>query len=286
MFIGTNKLTYTYMPGTPFAADALKDISFSLGRGSFTLLIGPSGSGKTTLIQHLNGLLKPTSGQVYFDGKLIGPGKSDLRSLRRRVGLVFQMPEDQFFSETVFDEIAFAPRNLGLAEDKVEARVIKAVERVGLSHKGLAGRHPFHLSAGQKRLVALAAVLSLEPEVLVLDEPAAGLDPAGKAMLFELLSTLNRAEKITVLVSTHHLDGIAALADNLLVLSGGRLAMAGEAGDVLGRRHELKELGLSLPQATEIIDELAARGLPLRSDIYTIQAAGAEILKLKRADLR
>jgi energy-coupling factor transport system ATP-binding protein len=272
------------MPGTPFASDALKNITFNLGQGSFTLLIGPSGSGKTTLIQHLNGLLKATSGTVYFDGKSIGPDKSALLSLRRRVGLVFQMPEDQFFSETVFDEIAYAPRNMGFTEDKVEASVIKALERVGLGHQDLLGRHPFHLSAGQKRLVAIAAVLSIDPEVLILDEPAAGLDPAGKKILFGLLANLNRAEKITILVSTHHLDEIAALADHLLVLNGGSLTMAGEAKEILARRAELRVLGLALPQVTEIIDELADRGLPIRTDIYSLSAACDEIIRLKRAD--
>ncbi len=272
------------MPGTPFASDALKSISFSLGRGSFTLLIGPSGSGKTTLIQHLNGLLKPTSGTVYFDGESIGPDKTALLSVRRRIGLVFQLPEDQFFSETVFDEIAYAPRNMGFAEDKVEASVIRAVERVGLRHKDLLGRHPFQLSAGQKRLVAIAAVLAIGPEVLILDEPAAGLDPAGKRMLFDLLSNLNRTEKITVLVSTHHLDEIAALADNLVVLNGGRLKMAGKAKEVLDNRAQFRDLGLALPQVTEIIDELAGRGLPVRTDIYSLAAACDEIIRLKRAD--
>jgi len=272
------------MPGTPFASDALKDITFSLGQGSFTLLIGPSGSGKTTLIQHLNGLLKPTSGTVYFDDKSIGPDKSALLSLRRRIGLVFQMPENQFFSETVFDEIAYAPRNLGLAEDQVKASVSRAVEQVGLGHKELLDRHPFQLSAGQKRLVAIAAVLSIEPEVLILDEPAAGLDPVGKQILFDLLAYLNRTEKITILVSTHHLDKIAALADQLVVLNGGRLEMAGKAKAILARRAELKKLGLALPQVTEIIDELAERGLTVRTDIYSLSAASDEIIRLKRAD--
>jgi energy-coupling factor transport system ATP-binding protein len=274
------------MPGTPFASDALKDITFSLGQGSFTLLIGPSGSGKTTLIQHLNGLLKPTSGTVFFDGRSIGPDKSALLALRRRIGMVFQMPEDQFFSETVFDEIAYAPRNLGFTEDQVKASVTRAVEQVGLRHKDLLDRHPFQLSAGQKRLVAIAAVLSIEPEVLILDEPAAGLDPAGKRNLFDLLANLNRTAKMTVLVSTHHLDEIAALADQLVVLNGGRLEMAGKAKVILARRAELRNLGLALPQVTEIIDGLAARGLPVCTDIYSLSAASDEIIRLKRADYR
>jgi energy-coupling factor transport system ATP-binding protein len=162
--------------------------------------------------------------------------------------------------------------------------VIKALERVGLGHQNLFGRHPFHLSAGQKRLVAIAAVLSIDPEVLILDEPAAGLDPAGKKILFGLLANLNRTEKITILVSTHHLDEIAALADHLVVLNGGSLTMAGEAKEILARRAELRDLGLALPQVTEIIDELADRGLPIRADIYSLSAACDEIIRLKRTD--
>ncbi len=286
MYIGTSKLTHTYWPGTPFAADALKNISFSVGQGTFTLLIGPSGSGKTTLIQHLNGLLKPSAGEVYFDGKKIGPDKAALLALRRRVGLVFQMPEDQFFSETVFDEIAYAPRNLGLDEKKVEERVNRAVAQVGLERSRLLDRHPFQLSAGQKRRVAIASVLSLEPEVLILDEPAAGLDPEGKGNLLNLLSSLNRAGKITIMVSTHHLDEIAALADNLVVLNEGGLVMSGKTKEILARGAELKELGLALPQVTGIMHELAARGLPVSTDIYSLSAACDEILQAKRADQR
>jgi energy-coupling factor transport system ATP-binding protein len=274
------------MPKTPFAAEALHDITFSLERGSFTLLIGPSGSGKTTLIQHLNGLLKPTAGEVYFDGDRLGAKRTSLLALRRRIGLVFQMPEDQFFSETVYDEVAFAPRNLGFDEDKVEEKVIAAIKRVGLEQADLLTRHPFQLSAGQKRLVAFAAVLSVEPEVLILDEPAAGLDPIGKQKLFTLLTRLNQNEQLTVLVSTHHLDEIAALAENVLVLNRGRLIMFGKTEEVLTRRDELRALGLALPQVTEIMFELAAGGLPVSSNCYSLAAARDELKKLKRPEER
>ncbi|MFU8795574.1 MAG: ATP-binding cassette domain-containing protein, partial [Dethiobacteria bacterium] len=191
MSIRTEKLTHIYMPGTPFAAEALNEVTFEIKKGRVALLIGPSGSGKSTLIQHLNGLLKPTSGQVYFDDQSIQSSKAELLRLRRKIGLVFQMPEEQFFSETVFDEVAFAPRNLGLTDESLAESVYNALNRVGLNAEEFKDRHPFNLSSGQKRLVAIAAVLSIKPEVLILDEPTAGLDPAGRQKLFNLLADLN-----------------------------------------------------------------------------------------------
>lgn len=286
MFVGTEKLTHTYMPGTPFANHALKDISFGLAKGAFALLIGPSGSGKSTLIQHINGLLKPTSGQVYFDGLPVGSDKAELLRLRKRVGLVFQMPEEHFFSETVYDEVAFAPRNLGYEEDKVEQSVVEALRAVGLDSAALAGRHPFQLSAGQKRLVALASVLSLKPEMLILDEPTAGLDSAGQAVLFALLAGLNRRAGLTVLVCTHHLDAVAALADTVLVLHQGRLVLKGPANDILSKRKKLVEIGLGLPQVTEIMHSLAESGFNVNTATYTLEAARQEINKVKGQLLR
>ncbi len=281
MFIGTEKLTHTYMPGTPFAAEALKEVSFSISQGEFSLVIGPSGSGKSTLIQHLNGLLRPTSGRVFFEGKVIGFDKGELLRLRRRIGLVFQMPEEQFFSETVYDEVAFAPRNLGLDESNVRAGVKDALEKVGLNAEHIQSRHPFQLSAGQKRLVALAAVLSLQPEVLILDEPTAGLDPAGRRNLFNLLDKLNSTAGLTVLICTHHLDEAAALADNVLVLHDGKLVLVGPAEEIFARRDQLCDLGLTLPAVTEIMHGLAEKELPVRTNIYTLDGARKEINKLK-----
>ena len=281
MFIGTDKLTHTYMPGTPYAAEALKEVTFSLQRGDFALIIGPSGSGKSTLIQHLNGLLKPTSGQVFFEDQTVGSDKTGLLLLRRRIGLVFQMPEDQFFSESVYDEVSFAPRNLGLGEDEIRSRVIDALEKVGLDAEQLQDRHPFQLSAGQKRLVAIAAVLSLNPEVFILDEPTSGLDPAGRKNLFNLLKMLNRTAGLTVIVSTHHLDDVAELADRVIVLQRGRLLMEGMTKEVFARRNELYDLGLALPEATEIMYGLAEKGLPVRTDIYNLAGARKEINKLR-----
>ncbi len=284
MFIGTEQLTHIYMPGTPFATKALQDISFSFKQGEFALIIGPSGSGKSTLIQHLNGLLKPTDGKVIFEGKSIGKDKRDLLHLRRRIGLVFQMPEEQFFSETVFDEIAFAPRNQGLAETEVEKRVDGALEKIGLQGLDLKERHPFQLSAGQKRLVAIAAVLSINPEVLILDEPTVALDNTGRKNLFELLTELNREEGLTVIISTHHLDEAAALASSVLVLKQGELVMSGPAEDVFSERDQLYNLGLALPPVTEIMHGIFEKGFSVNTSVYTLQEARREINKLIRRD--
>lgn len=269
------------MPGTPYSVEALKEVSFALEKGQVTLLIGPSGSGKSTLIQHLNGLLQPTAGQVYFDGRLISGHKQELLHLRRRVSLVFQMPEDQFFSETVFDEVAFAPRNLGLEEAEVKLKTERALNLVGLDPSLFKRRHPFHLSSGQKRLVALAAVLSLEPEVLVLDEPTAGLDPAGRQRLYQLLEDLNRKHGLTLLIATHHLDEAAVLAEKVLVLCQGELVMQGHKNKIFAQRQKLEALGLSLPPVTELMHDLAASGLKVNTDIYALCEARREINKLK-----
>lgn len=282
MFIRTEKLTHTYMPGTPFAAQAIKDVTINIEKGRVALLIGPSGSGKSTLIQHFNSLLKPTAGQVYFEEHLVGGGsKAELLALRRRIGLVFQMPEEQFFSENVFDEIAFAPRNLGVAESDLPVRVAEALERVGLEADKYSDRHPFHLSSGQKRLIAIAAVLSLRPEVLILDEPTAGLDPAGRKNLFNLLTCLNRDDNLTILICTHHFDEAAALADQVVVLSRGCVAMNGSRDEVFSRREELEALGLSLPSVTAIMHDLAAAGKPVRKDIFTLDDALQELKIMK-----
>ncbi len=281
MFIGTEKLTHTYMPGTPFANEALKEVTFDLSQGEFALIIGPSGSGKSTLIQHLNGLLKPSSGKVYFEGNTVGSNKAELFNLRKRVGLVFQMPEEHFFSETVYDEIAFAPRNLGFEESKVQVRVTEALEEVGLETRTLLNRHPFQLSSGQKRLVALASVLSLKPEVLILDEPTAGLDSSGRRNLYSLLTKLNRSKRLTVLICTHHLDEAAALADTVIVLQHGRLILKGAAKEIFSRREQLYQLGLGLPAVTEIMHGLSEGGMKVRTDIFDLEGARQEINKLK-----
>ncbi len=281
MFIGTDRLTHTYMPGTPYAKKALDSLSFEIKQGGFALVIGRSGSGKSTLIQHLNGLLKPTSGRVFFDGQDLGQKGSELLKIRRKIGLVFQMPEELFFSETIFDEIAFAPRNLGLEETEVQTRVIEALEEVGLEAEQFVDRHPFQLSAGQKRMVALAAVLSLRPEVLILDEPTAGLDHSGQKRLFKLLASLNKKNNMTFIICTHHLDQVAALADRVLVLQEGCLVMDGSPQEIFSRRRKLSEMGLAPPVTAEIMADLAERGLDVRTDIFSLEGAREEINRLR-----
>ncbi len=282
MHIRTENLTHTYMPGTPFAAAALKGVTVSIERGSFSAVIGPSGSGKSTFIQHLNGLLKPTAGRVIVNGEVVGENKSELLDVRRRVGMVFQMPEQQFFAETVFDEVAFAPRSLGLDPGQVEARVKQALQQTGLDWEAVGYRSPFHLSSGQKRLAAIAAVLALQPEALILDEPTAGLDPGGRRNLYSLLTRLNRKEGLTIVVVTHHLEHIAALADHCLVLSGGRLIMAGPPGEIFARGEELHRLGLALPPVTALMHSLIARGAPVNGAVFSLEQARVEINAWRR----
>ncbi len=279
MFIGAEKLTYTYMPGTPFSAAALHEVSFSLDKGAFALLIGPSGSGKSTLVQHLNGLLKPTDGRVFFEGKVIGESKRALLELRRRVGLVFQSAEDHFFAETVYDEVAFAPRNLGLVEEEVRGRVEKALAAVGFDPTAISVRRPFQLSAGQKRLAAIAAVLALEPEALVLDEPTAGLDTVGRTGLFRLLERLNHERNMTVIIATHHLEEAAGYADKVLVLNAGRLVLEGSPEAVFTARTRLEEWGLETPRIAALMLELSAAGLPVASNVFSLDGARREIMK-------
>lgn len=281
MFLGAKKISHTYLPGTPFASPALDAVSFSLARGSLGLLLGASGSGKTTLLQHLNGLLRPSAGAVFFAGRVVrDEGKSLLR-LRRRVGLVFQIPEEQFFCDSLFDEVAFAPRSLGLGPERVEKRVRDALDMVGLDGEELLLRHPFTLSSGQKRLAALAAILALKPAVLLLDEPTAALDSSARLRLVRLLATLRSARGLTVLVATHHPAHFAALADTVMVMAQGRMHLQGSPGEVFAHGSRLEELGLALPEVTAIMHELAHRGLPVRRDIFCLDQARRELGKLR-----
>lgn len=285
MFIRTEKISHTYMPGTPFAVDALKEVSISIERGTFAAIIGPSGSGKSTLAQHLNGLLLPSSGRLFVDGKVAGANRAALLQLRRRIGIVFQLPENQFFADTVYDEIAFAPRNLGLAPAAAEERVKQVMEQIGLDFLAVKDRSPFMLSAGQKRLVAIASVLSLQPEVLILDEPVAGLDQSGQRNLFALLRRLNVQEGLTILVVTHRLEQVAALACEYFVLNEGRLVLSGPPEAVFSRGEELRRLGLALPPVTALMHDLASAGLPVHTAIFSPEAASREILsQLRQVD--
>ncbi len=258
----------------------------SIARESLTVLLGASGSGKSTLLQHFNGLLRPGEGRVLVDGKPLKYSRKELLDLRRKVGLVFQEPEKQFFAETLFDEIAFAPRNFGLPPAQVEERVETALEKVGLNGLALKEMSPFHLSAGQQRLAAIAAVLAMQPRVLFLDEPIAGLDQSGQERLFALLRDLNKVSKLTVVVVTHRLEHVAALADKFLVLDQGRIVMEDTPEKFFLRVEELFHYGLALPSVTQLMHELAEAGLPFSTAIFSIDEAFKEIKSWRKGMAR
>ncbi|NMD42190.1 MAG: energy-coupling factor transporter ATPase [Firmicutes bacterium] len=276
MFIRTKNLSYTYLAGTPLMVRALRGIDLAIARGSFTVLLGASGSGKSTLLQHFNGLLRPTEGSILIEGEPLKYGRRELRELRRRIGLVFQEPESQFFSETLFDEIAFAPRNFGLTPSLVQERVSQALRQVGLDDPALVNRSPFHLSAGQQRLAAIAAVLAMQPQALILDEPGSGLDQVGQQRLFSLLQQLNRAG-VTVVVVTHRLEQIVPLADHFLVLHRGRLVLQGPPEGIFSRVEELHRCGLSVPPVMKLVEVLRKAGLPLSPALHSLEELRREI---------
>ena len=271
--------THTYSAGTPFEHKAIDDMNFSVQRGEFIGIIGHTGSGKSTLMQHLNGLLKPTSGQVLLDGEDIHKDKKFTRQARFRVGLVFQYPEYQLFEETVYKDIAFGPRNMGLKEEEIDRRVREAAKLVGLTDKQLEVS-PFDLSGGQKRRVAIAGVIAMEPEVLILDEPTAGLDPASRAGILENIETYRRTKNATIMMVSHSMNDVAKLTDRLLVLCGSKIAMDGPPAEVFTRAEELLQMGLDIPDITRVFLRLKQMGLPLEP-VYTIDQAVAAVKKLK-----
>jgi len=272
-------LNFIYSAGTPFEHQALENISFTVNRGEFIGIIGHTGSGKSTLMQQLNGLLKPTSGQVILDGQDIWSDKKMTRQARYRVGLVFQYPEYQLFEETVYKDIAFGPKNMGLKSEEIDRRVREAAGFVGLTEKQLQSS-PFDLSGGQKRRVAIAGVIAMEPEVLILDEPTAGLDPSGRAEILGNIEAYRRAKNATVMMVSHSMEDVARLTDRLLVLCGSRLAMDGTPGEVFSRAQELVDMGLSIPQVTQVFLRLKQMGLPVEP-VYTIGQAVAALQQLK-----
>ncbi|MBE3519858.1 MAG: energy-coupling factor transporter ATPase [Firmicutes bacterium] len=275
MPIELQHVTYDYMPGTPSQVRALDDVCMTIQDGEFLGLIGPTGSGKSTLIQHLNGLLVPTSGRVLVDGLDTRAKGADLRRLRQKVGLVFQYPEDQVFEETVYEDIAFGPKNLGVPAEEIEERVREAMALVGLPDS-LMKRSPFELSGGQLRRVALAGVLAMRPEVLVLDEPTAGLDPLGKR---EILGHIRRLHErgLTVVMVSHNMEEVARLADRLVVLDHGRIVLSGTPREVFAQGELLESIGLDIPDVTKMMRELRKRGWPVRTDVLTLEEAYEEI---------
>ena len=269
-------LNYIYSVGTPFQHTALEDVSFSVNRGEFIGVIGHTGSGKSTLMQQLNGLLKPTSGKILLDGKDIWADKKLTRQARFRVGLVFQYPEYQLFEETVYKDIAFGPKNMGLSQAEIDRRVREAADIVGLTDAQLEVS-PFDLSGGQKRRVAIAGVIAMEPEILILDEPTAGLDPQGREEILQNIEDYRKSHNATVMMVSHSMDDVARLTDRLLVLNGSHLAMDGTPDEVFARAEELVAMGLNIPQVTRVFLELRELGLDVPA-VYTMEQA-VDVLK-------
>lgn len=270
--IEVRDLTHVYSAGTPFEHTAIEHVNLSLQSGELVGLIGHTGSGKSTLIQHLNGLLKPTSGKVLFRGEDIWKEKKFTQSIRSRVGLVFQYPEYQLFEETCWKDIAFGPKNQGISGDELDARVRRAAGFVGIGPE-LLQKSPFDLSGGQKRRIAIAGVIAMEPDVLILDEPTAGLDAAGRDSILENIRAYQQAQNAAVLMVSHSMEEVAALCSRLIVMNHGGVAMDGTPSEVFTRSEELVQMGLSVPQVTTVFRLLRQKGLELPADVYTVRYA-------------
>ena len=270
-------LNYVYMSGGPYETHALDDVSLTIGDGEFVGLIGHTGSGKSTLVQHLNGLLLPSSGKITVDGLDIADKATDRRAIRRKVGLVFQYPENQLFEETVEKDIAFGPRNLGLDEAEIDRRVKDAMRKVALDYDALHERSVFELSGGQMRRVAIAGVLAMEPRTLVLDEPCAGLDPRGREEILGLIRDLHRDTGATIVMVSHSMDDVASLAERVIVMNHGKVAMDGAPRDVFSRGAELRAIGLDVPQAVLLADRLRERGFDVPQGVYRVEEIKAVI---------
>ena len=273
----TRQLTHIYSQGTPFEHTALDGIDFSVEAGEYLAIIGRTGSGKSTLIQHLNGLLKPTSGQVLFDGEDIWSSKERTRDVRFQVGLVFQYPEYQLFEETVYKDIAFGPKNMKLDEAEVDRRVREAAHFVGLDDSVLE-KSPFELSGGQKRRVAIAGVIAMEPKVLILDEPTAGLDPAGSAQILDNIRTYHREKGAAIVLVSHSMDEVAREAQRLVVFHDASIAFTGTPAEVFTHGAELEEIGLGVPAMTRLFTRLRSLGVDVTASVYTVEQARDAIL--------
>lgn len=273
-------LTHTYSAGTPFERNAVEHINLAVMPGEFVGIIGHTGSGKSTLIQHLNGLLKPTEGHIYLDGVDIWEKPKEIRKVRFQVGLVFQYPEYQLFEETIYKDIAYGPKNMGLTQAEIDKRVREAAAFVGIGEE-LLEKSPFELSGGQKRRVAIAGVLAMEPKVLVLDEPSAGLDPRGRESIMAQLQNYHEKMGTTVLMVSHSMEEVAKNADRIVVLNGGHNYMEGTPRQVFARAAELEQVGLDVPLVTKIAEELKRRGLPVDDDVYTVEELQSQLLALR-----
>lgn len=280
--IACENLTFLYGQGTPFETAALDNVSFSCEKGEIVGIIGHTGSGKSTLIQHLNGLLKPNSGTIYLRDKNIWSKENEknIRSVRFAVGLCFQYPEYQIFEETIYKEIAFGPKQMGLDENEIRERVYRSMDFVGID-RAIENKSPFDLSGGQKRRVAIASIIAMKPQVLVLDEPCAGLDPKGRDTILGLIKDYQRLEGNTVLLVSHSMEDVAKIADRVLVMNRGKVAMFGTVPEVYSRGDELKEMGLNVPEITDIFIKLNKMGIPCRTDIFTVKQGVDEFRRLK-----
>lgn len=283
MFLKAEEVYFTYMPGTPFEARALRGVSFSVKRGEFAGLIGSSGAGKTTLIQLLTGLLRPTAGKIFIDG-VSADNDTELSKLRKRIGMVFQHPEQQLFADNVYRDVAFGPRNLGVSEENIPERVYGALTRVGLDPAGIEDKSPFSLSGGEMRRVALAGTLAMEPDMLILDEPTAGLDPRGRDAFLNYIDNLHKETGMTILMISHRMEDIARYARKILVLHRGKLVLQGNRSEVFTAGSKLREYGLSQPPVTRLMENLKTKGKNLRTDIFTVEDACSEIIRYFHAE--
>ena len=272
----TEDLTYTYSQGTPFEKTAINKVNLEIEEGELVGVMGHTGSGKSTLIQHFNGLLEPTSGKVYLDGEDIWADKKKIRDVRFKVGLVFQYPEYQIFEDTVYKDIAFGPKNMGLSDDEIKSRVYETAENIGISPEYME-RSPFELSGGQKRRVAIAGVMAMKPKVLILDEPTAGLDPKGRDKILDMIKSYREKTGSTVLLVSHSMEDVAKIATKVLVMNDSRVEMYGTVDEVYSHSEELRKIGLNIPQVSKIFEILNKNGLDLGS-AYTVEKAAEIIL--------
>ena len=280
MSLEVKHLTHTYSAGSAFQATAVHDVSLTIEDGEFVCIVGHTGSGKSTLVQHLNGLLKPTSGQVLVDGEDMNGEGVDRRRIRQKVGLVFQYPEYQLFEETIAKDIAFGPKNQGLSEEEIDQRVRRAMAHVHLDYDKYAERSPFDLSGGQMRRVAIAGVLAMEPKVLILDEPAAGLDPRGRERILGMLQELHREGGVTIVMVSHSMDDCARLATRMIVMSKGELVLTDTPRNVFRQADLMRSIGLGVPEAAELCGRLRSAGLQLPDDLFTQEELHNHLLRL------
>lgn len=282
MSIKIENLSHIYMPKTPFEKIALNNLNCEIKDGEFIALIGHTGSGKSTFIQHLNGLLRPTSGKIIVDGVDISDKKVKLSDIRKKVGLVFQYPEYQLFEETIEKDIEYGPRNLGISEEEISKRVKKSMSMVGLDYETYKDKSPFDLSGGQKRRVAIAGVIAMEPKTLILDEPTAGLDPKGREDILSQIKILHEEYGMTIIMVSHSMEDVAKIADRVIVMNGGEIVLDGEIAEVFKEVETLEKIGLAVPQVTYLVRELRKKGFDISEEIFTISQAKEALLNIIR----